>query len=173
MKFLNKHLSWSAYEMKVWVGVPPCRKNGTHWHSSILAEHLWRPNSAREHSEAVGDVFQPWWQGCERQAIFWTAMQILTSVMCRILVIAGRNAWLMVITMLKEMCFVAESLLYQIVFCLFLPLLWMHFLWNLSWFSSLITHCLSDTVRECGLKLPCQETEMEQTSLKLLWSLDH
>jgi len=27
-------------------------------HSSMLAEHFWRPNSGCEHSEAVGGVFQ-------------------------------------------------------------------------------------------------------------------
>ena len=37
-------------------------KNGTHWHSSTLAEHLWRPNSGCEHSEVVGSASQQWQQ---------------------------------------------------------------------------------------------------------------
>jgi len=37
-------------------------KNGTRWHSLMLAECFWRPNSGCEHSEAVGGVFQQWWQ---------------------------------------------------------------------------------------------------------------
>ena len=42
----------SADEAKAhhWI---PCEKNGTRWHSSMLAEHLWRPNSGCEHSETV------------------------------------------------------------------------------------------------------------------------
>jgi len=40
----------------------PCRKNCTHWHSSVLAERLWRPNSRCEHSKVVGGVFQHWQQ---------------------------------------------------------------------------------------------------------------
>jgi len=37
-------------------------KNGIHWCSSTPAEHLWRPNSECEHSEAVGGAFQQWQQ---------------------------------------------------------------------------------------------------------------
>ena len=50
------------------------KKKGSHWHSSTLAERLWRPNSGCEHSEAVGGVFQQWWQWHERQATLQTAM---------------------------------------------------------------------------------------------------
>ena len=52
----------SAYEAKVCHWIPACRKNGTHWHSLMLAEHWWRPNSGCEHSKAVGGVFQQWQQ---------------------------------------------------------------------------------------------------------------
>ena len=34
------------------------KKRDIHWHSSMLAEHLWRSNRGCEHSEAVGGVFQ-------------------------------------------------------------------------------------------------------------------
>ena len=37
-------------------------KNCTHWHSLMLAEHLWRPNSGCEHGEEVGGGFQLWQQ---------------------------------------------------------------------------------------------------------------
>ena len=35
-------------------------KNCAHWHSSKLAECLWRPKSGCEPSEAVGGAFQQW-----------------------------------------------------------------------------------------------------------------
>ena len=74
----------------------------------MLAEHLQRPNNVCENSEAVGGAFQQWQQWvtsagaefCER------GMQPLS--------IAGENAELMVVTMLKN-SFVAENLLCQIV----------------------------------------------------------
>ena len=49
----NGGLHGSAYEAKVYYSVPQCGKDGTHWHSSMLAERLWRPNSGCEHSEEV------------------------------------------------------------------------------------------------------------------------
>ena len=52
----------SVNEAKVCHWNPPCGKNGTHWHSSTFAEHLWKPNSKYEHNAAVGDTFQQWWQ---------------------------------------------------------------------------------------------------------------
>jgi len=39
----------SVYEAKVCRWVPPRGRNCIHWHSLMLAEHWWRPNS--EHSE--------------------------------------------------------------------------------------------------------------------------
>ena len=51
-------------------------KNDTHWHSSALAECLWRPSSVREHSEEVGGAFQQRWEQPERQAMFHMAMQL-------------------------------------------------------------------------------------------------
>ena len=52
----------SAYEAKVCHWIHPFRKNATHWHSSTLAEILWKPNSRCKHNEVV--------QGAQ----FWTAM---------------------------------------------------------------------------------------------------
>ena len=42
--------------------------NCTHWHLSMLAEHLWRSNSGCEHRE-VGGEFQQWQQQYERHAL--------------------------------------------------------------------------------------------------------
>ena len=48
----------STWEVKVCHWIPPWRKNGTHWHSMMLAKRLWGPNSACEHSEMMGGAFQ-------------------------------------------------------------------------------------------------------------------
>ena len=50
----------SGYDSKVWHWVPPCRKNGTYWHSSPLTEHLRRQNMDVG-SEVVGGAFQQRW----------------------------------------------------------------------------------------------------------------
>jgi len=63
-----------AYEAKMWNWIPPCRRNGTHWLSLMLAECLWRPNSGCEHSAAMCTLFQPWWQLYEIQTTFQTSM---------------------------------------------------------------------------------------------------
>ena len=44
----------STNEVKMCHWIPPCRKNGTHWHSLRLAEHWWRLNSGCEYKEVVG-----------------------------------------------------------------------------------------------------------------------
>jgi len=36
----------------------------THWHSLMLAEHLWRSNSGYQCSEVVGDIFQQQQHDC-------------------------------------------------------------------------------------------------------------
>ena len=53
---------WNEYEAKVCHWIPLCGKNSTHWHSLVLAEHSWRPNSDYEHSEVVCGAFQLWRQ---------------------------------------------------------------------------------------------------------------
>ena len=68
---------------------PPCGINCTHWHSSTLAECLWRPNSGYdEHSEAVGSMFQQWWQW----QLSPTLVQIFMSATYTLSFIAGKNA---------------------------------------------------------------------------------
>ena len=61
---------------KWWNWVPRGGNNSPHWHSSMLAECLGRPNSGCEHSEVVGGVFQQWQQQHERQAMFQMVMQV-------------------------------------------------------------------------------------------------
>jgi len=86
----------NAYEAKMWNWIPPCRNSGTHWHSLTLAEYLWRPSSGSWHSEAVGGGFQQWQQQSPR------LVHIFMSMACRLLLIAGKNAYQMVVTMLKN-----------------------------------------------------------------------
>ena len=77
----------SAWEEMVCHWIPPCGKHGTHWHSLMLAECFWRPNSGYEHSEAVGGVFHQWWQRCESQAmtarLSHQKMKSISIVICR------------------------------------------------------------------------------------------
>ena len=78
---LEWHLAWKYIWRSVsWI--PPCGENGTPWHSLILAECFWRPNSEYEHSEAVGDDFQQWQQPYDSQAMFWLAMNIFINMAC-------------------------------------------------------------------------------------------
>ena len=79
----------SAYEAKVWHWIPSCGKDVTYWHSSKLAECLWRPNTGCEHSG-----------GCEHRWHFSSGdsnsgssplVQTFTSMVCRLLFIADEN----------------------------------------------------------------------------------
>ena len=62
----------------------------------MLVEHLWKPNSGREHSEAVRGTFQQ----CDSGSA--TLIQFFVSIVCRLLLITGENAQLMVVTVLKN-----------------------------------------------------------------------
>ena len=64
----------SVDKARVCQWIPLGGKNCIHWHSSTLDEHLWRPTSGCEQSEAVGGAFQQQRQWCERQATFLIAM---------------------------------------------------------------------------------------------------
>ena len=68
----------STREAKVWNWIPVCRENGTHWHSLIADECLWRPKSGCEHSKDVGGAF--WQQSHERQATFQMFMHSCHTV---------------------------------------------------------------------------------------------
>ena len=101
--------------MKQRCGIPSCGKIDTHWHSSMLAEHLWRPNNGYEHSEAVGGTFQQWCHhsSCERVGhlhccrFFEHGMQPLVHHWWKCIANAGDYV--------EEECFVADNFLYQIV----------------------------------------------------------
>jgi len=56
------HLTWKCIWSKGVSLNPFMWKNGTHWHSSMLAERFWRLTSGYEHSGAKGGTFQQWWQ---------------------------------------------------------------------------------------------------------------
>ena len=62
----------SADEAKVCNWIPPYRWTGTHWHSSKLAECLWRPNSGYDHGESEDGVFQ---QGQQQQRVTSTGAE--------------------------------------------------------------------------------------------------
>jgi len=47
---------------------------------------------ACEHSEVVHTAYQQWQQQREKEATFWTDMQIFMSAACRLSLIAGENA---------------------------------------------------------------------------------
>ena len=84
----------SVYEANVCYWIPPCRKNGTHWHSLMLAEDSRKTKSGCEHSEAVyGQT--PWNSGSP------PLVKIFTSGTWRLLFIAGKNAQLIVIAAKK------------------------------------------------------------------------
>ena len=85
-----------------WCFTSPWWKKCTHWHSMMLAEYLWRPNSGCKYNEVLHGAFQQWWQWCEGQATFQVPMQISTSVACKLLSIGGENEYLVLVTMLKD-----------------------------------------------------------------------
>ena len=89
-------------------------KNVTHWHSSVIDEHLWRWNNECEHSEEVGGVFQQWWQW---QWVEFTGadcykhgMQTLANHWWKCRANGG--------VYIENQCFVAENLLCHIVLLL-------------------------------------------------------
>jgi len=61
----------------------------------------------------MGGAFQQWRQQHERRAMFWTAMQIFTSTACRLF---WQNCIANGVDYAEKHCFVAENLLYQMVF---------------------------------------------------------
>ena len=72
------------------------KKNGTHWHSLMLVEHWWRPNSGWEHSEAVRGALQQWWQWQQ----FTSAGADFYDCGMQLLFISGKSAELLVVTTL-------------------------------------------------------------------------
>ena len=96
----------STYGAKICHWIPPCGKNCTQCHLLTLTECLWRPNSGCEHSEAVGDVFQPWWLRVTSAGadIYECSMQVPVHLWWKCIANGG-----------EKQCFVAENLFYQIV----------------------------------------------------------
>jgi len=55
------HLTWKCIWSKGVTLNSSMQKNGTHWHSLMFVEHLWRPNSACEYTEVLSGAVH-WWQ---------------------------------------------------------------------------------------------------------------
>ena len=90
-------------------------KKGTHWNSLTLAEHLWRPNGGCEHRQAEGVAFQQ----CLHSSGSPLLVQICINTAWRLSFVAGKKAKLIMLTMLKTYCSVAENLLYPSVILFF------------------------------------------------------
>ena len=86
----------SAGGAKRWNWIPPCRKNGPYWHSSMLV-NIYGAWTAAVSPGGCRWVFQQWqkWQSL-------SLVQIFTSVACRLSFISSENAQLLVVTMLKN-----------------------------------------------------------------------
>ena len=84
----------NAYEEKGCHWIPPCEKNGTHWHSSTFVVCLWRPNSEHEHSEVVSVCFS---SGDSRSP---PSVPIFTIAACRSLLLVKMHSlwWGLVLT---------------------------------------------------------------------------
>jgi len=87
----------SAYEAKVCHWIPPCGKNGTHWHSLTLVERWWRPKTGCEYNEVVVHSNSGYSDNGSPLLV-----QIVMSTTCTLSFIAGKNAYLMVVIMLKN-----------------------------------------------------------------------
>jgi len=81
----------SAYEAKMWNWITLYRKNVTHWYSLTLDECFWRTNS-----------------GCECSGVVVTVTRVTSHILnshaefYELFFIPGKNAWLMVVTVLKN-----------------------------------------------------------------------
>jgi len=102
-----------AYEAKVCHWILPCGKK---WHPltlSTVTECLWRPYSGCVHSEAVGGVFQQWWQWqwvtSAGPDFYKHSMQALAHCWQKCIANGGNYV--------DKLCFIAGYLFYQIVLC--------------------------------------------------------
>ena len=130
----------SVYEAKVCHCIPPHGITDTYWHSLILAECLWRPNSGREHcvSAVATATWKPSCLSDRRADIYRCGMQAL--VHCWWECIANGSDYI------EKQCFVAVDLLYGLVLLRSLNLLW--FSWEkiggvtfgVTFFSCLTRH---------------------------------
>ena len=84
-RLTKRHLSRKCGWCKVCNQILPCGKNGTQWHSLILAECLWRPNSGYEHSEVMSLHFS------SGDSDNGSPPEIFMKVACRLLFFAGKN----------------------------------------------------------------------------------
>lgn len=61
-------------KQRCWIKFLSAEKKWHPWHSLMLAEHLWKPNSRCEHAEVVGGVFQQW-----PRTVAWKTSHVLDS----------------------------------------------------------------------------------------------
>ena len=136
-------------------------KGGCHW--ILLSRKKWHPltfvdacwtfvktKQWMQRSEVVVVPFQQWWHRCERQATFQTAMQIFTSLTCRLLFICWQKCIANGHVCIKKWYFVAENLLYQTVLLCSLYLL--KFLLEINrrhYFQSNLRTFFVKTIEEC------------------------
>ena len=106
----------SAYEVQERHWISPSGKQGTHWHSSTLAECLRRANNVCEHSEVVGGAFQQWQQWVAPTcAVFYEhSIQALAHSCKKCIAYHGDYV--------EKQCFVAKNLLYHILLLWYLYL---------------------------------------------------
>ena len=106
-----QHGVWhgSAYGAKVCHWILPCGKNGTHWHSLMLTEHLWRPN--------IGCDTVRQWVVCfgsgDRQRVTSTGTDIYKCTM-QALVHCSQKCTFSGDAYVERQWLIAENLLYQI-----------------------------------------------------------
>jgi len=89
----------SAYGAKGWNCILPCGKK---WHTLTFIDTCWTFMETKQWILAQwghGGVFQQWWQWQWSPPL----VQIVMSVVCRLLYITGKNAQQTVMTMLKNL----------------------------------------------------------------------
>jgi len=117
----NWHLRWKCVWKKVRNWIPSYRNNGTHWHSSNLAELWWRLNSGCEW--VVGGKFQQWWH--------WQRLSTAGTVSENSMQALVHHWWKCIAKVgdcVDRKCFVVENFLCEIVLLHFLYLF--YFLWK-------------------------------------------
>ena len=97
---------WNLTWERVWSkGVSLNSSMRKKWHPLTFIDTCWVSMETKQWMWAQwgsGGALQQWQQQHERQAMIWMTMQIFTRVSCGLLLIDVKNAWLMVVTMLKN-----------------------------------------------------------------------
>jgi len=89
----------SVYESKVCHWIPSCSSNSTHWHSSMLAECLWRPISGCGHNRVEDDEIL--WNWVVSAGAFFIHCAKMHSYSCWLL----KNSVLLLRTVSIKQCY--------------------------------------------------------------------